>query len=52
MPKITITTNDGTIVEVLEDEDIGDLNKTMARNNLMCQIRQAIRVAKRKERDK
>ena len=38
MPKITITTNDGKVIQIIEAGDIGDLNMAMPRHNLLFEI--------------
>lgn len=44
--KITVTTEDGVLVESWSDDEIGDLNKPMARQALMLDIAEAVAYAR------
>jgi hypothetical protein len=43
--KVSITTDDGEVVEVLTKKDMGNLDKALARSHLMGEIFEAIKRA-------
>jgi hypothetical protein len=47
--KITITDDDGTVLEVIEAEDIGDLSKPLAAADVLETIRRAQRNEARRD---
>lgn len=49
MPRITITTNSGTITELIDEEDIGDLDKPMGAAALIQQIQVGLKLARKYE---
>lgn len=42
MARITITTDQGKVVEVLDRDDIGDLTKPLARAHVISEIADAV----------
>jgi len=38
--KIVMLSNDGTVVETIEDDEIGDLSKPMAQQDLIIKIKE------------
>ena len=47
--RIIITTNQGTLVDKIEGDEVGDLSKPAARAELLARIDQAIAWAKQEE---
>lgn len=49
MAKILVATNDGTVIEIIEDVEDYDLSKSMGKAALLSEIEPAIERAKGKE---
>lgn len=48
--KLSVTTNQGEVIAVLTDDDVGNLEKTLARSDLIAQLAPAIAAARKKDR--
>lgn len=51
MARITVTDNQGVVIETLDDEDIGNLERSLARAALCDQIRLAVLVARQQDEE-
>jgi hypothetical protein len=49
MAKITVTTNQGEVIEVLNERDIGDLTTRMGQTDFVETMREAIQRARRRD---
>lgn len=52
MARVTITTNDGTVIDVKLDDEIGDLDKTMGASSFLDWARREIAIARAQEKPK
>jgi hypothetical protein len=49
MPRITITTDDGEVIEMIDGDDMGDLSKPLAQQDLLHDVVEAVEKARKKE---
>ena len=52
MPRIIVTTIDGEVVETIDHDDIGNLDKSIDLNDLAASIRVAVSRARRIEKER
>ena len=49
MAKISVTTNEGEVIAIITEDEMGNLNKSIAQSSLMIDILDAVKRARSKE---
>lgn len=51
MARVVVTTNDGEVIDVFEDTEIGDLDKEFNRRRLLAEIKRQVELARAEEQE-